>query len=141
MYFESLSQACKVFTEWVLVGVVGSEGMLDITELRMIPWGNAKLLQERNKPTVVVGEGNVTRFEGAVPKFLCENGAPECEANAWIGCVQDLYPDVHQWFRVVSCMLSHGCAEGEAPTEDSVAHTGSASSVPCGGMPVEVAPM
>uniref|UniRef100_A0A7S0TV25 Uncharacterized protein n=2 Tax=Hemiselmis andersenii TaxID=464988 RepID=A0A7S0TV25_HEMAN len=140
VFVESQSPRCKLYTEWVLGEVVRSQGMLDIMNLSIVPWGKTRLLQKDGKPTVVVGQGEATKFEGPEPQFLCEHGPSECEGNAWMACIQQLYPDVHQWFRVLSCMLTRTCAEGETPAHDSVAHTGAGPSRACGGMPKDVAP-
>eukprot|EP00286_Rhodomonas_abbreviata_P005763 CAMPEP_0181320188 /NCGR_PEP_ID=MMETSP1101-20121128/17985_1 /TAXON_ID=46948 /ORGANISM="Rhodomonas abbreviata, Strain Caron Lab Isolate" /LENGTH=407 /DNA_ID=CAMNT_0023427865 /DNA_START=281 /DNA_END=1501 /DNA_ORIENTATION=+ len=146
VYMESQDPSSQIFTEWVLVQVVGAPGLLDIVRLKLIPWGQAALIDTGKGKAVytVEQQGNFTNVtldpSGPPPSFLCQHGPSECEGNVWMSCVQELYPDVLQWFRVTTCIQARSCVEGQAPTVDSVAHTGSRASHPCGGQPSEVAP-
>ena len=147
VYMESQGQASKLFTEWVLVQVVGAPGMTSIINLMMFPWGQCSIINRDIKRPVSVDveyidnytATNVTLRSGW-PAFLCEHGPSECEGNAIMSCVQALYPELEQWFRVDACIVARACADGEAPLVDSVAHTGAGQQSVCRGKPVDVAP-
>eukprot|EP00961_Rhodomonas_salina_P231210 3123077-Rhodomonas_salina.1 len=146
VYMESQDPSSQIFTEWVLVQVIGAPGLLDIIRLRMIPWGQAKLVDTgKGKPKyTVTRHANFTNVtldpQSPSPSFLCIHGPSECEGNVWISCIQELYPDILRWFRVTTCIQARSCANGQAPSIDSVAHTGAINRHPCEGMPSEVAP-
>ena len=147
VYMESQGQASKLFTEWVLVQVVGAPGMVSIINLLMFPWGQCSVINKDIKRPVNVDveyldnytSTNVTLRSGW-PAFLCEHGPSECEGNAIMSCVNALYPDLRQWFRVDACIVARTCADGEAPLVDAVAHTGATQTSVCAGLPVDVAP-
>jgi len=147
VYMESQGQASKLFTEWVLVQVVGAPGMTSIINLMMFPWGQCHIINtDLTRPVNVDVEyidnytaTNVTLRSGW-PAFLCEHGPSECEGNAIMSCVTALYPKIEQWFRVNACIVSRTCADGEAPLVDSVAHTGAGQTSVCQGLPVDLAP-
>lgn len=139
-FFEIQSHATKMFTEWVLVEVVNAAGMKEVMNLKMVPWGNTKIVQSDGKPIVVSGDGNATKFEGGGPKFLCQHGPSECEGNTYLSCISDMYPDIDQWFSVETCMITSSCAEGESPASDSVVATGAAIKRLCKGQPADTAP-
>ena len=147
VYLESQGRASKMFTQWVLVQVVGAPGMTSIINLLMFPWGKCSVINKDIKRPVDVDVAyldnytatNVTLKSGW-PAFLCEHGPSECEGNAIMSCVSALYPDLTQWFRVNACIMARTCADGEAPLADSVAHTGAAATSVCQGEPVDVAP-
>jgi len=115
--------------------------------LMMFPWGQCSIINKNiERPVNVDVEyidnytaTNVTLKSGW-PAFLCEHGPSECEGNAIMSCVQSLYPNLQQWFRVDACMMARTCADGEAPLVDAVAHTGAAQTSVCQGKPVDVAP-
>ena len=100
---SSQGQASKLFTEWVLVQVVGAPGMTSIIHLMMFPWGQCSIVNKDIKRPVNVdveyinnySATNVTLRSGW-PAFLCEHGPSECEGNAIMSCVQALYPDLQQ---------------------------------------------
>lgn len=147
VYMESQGQASKLFAEWVLVQVVGAPGMISIINLLMFPWGKCSVINKHiERPVNVEVEylnnytaTNVTLRSGW-PAFLCEHGPSECEGNAIMSCVEALYPNLAQWFRVNACIMARTCADGEAPLVDAVAHTGATQTSVCRGQPVEVAP-
>ena len=129
---ESQDPECKIFADWVLQQVVGAPGILDIVNLSMIPFGFGRASNgdgtapdvEKNKDKEGAVRYNVTFKGGAPPEFVCEHGPSECEGNVLLACTQELYPKSEQWFRVNMCIQSRTCAEGEAPTQDAIAHTG-----------------
>ena len=136
IYLESQDRATQVLTEWVLVPVVGSTDVDKILDLKVYAWGNSRLLNQDN--SVSSANVNIEAVLSKGPKFLCEHGPSECEGNAWINCLQDLYPDVHQWFRVFTCMETLSCSDVQAPVRDSIVGTGTAAKLPCRGTPGEV---
>jgi hypothetical protein len=137
LYLESQDRATQVLTEWVLIPVVGSTDVDQILDLKVHAWGNAQLLNQDD--SVLTADVNIEAvLAKGVPKFLCEHGPSECEGNAWINCLQDLYPDMHQWFRVFSCMETLSCSDVQAPVRDSIVGTGTVATLPCRGTPGEV---
>jgi hypothetical protein len=134
IYLESQDRATQVLTEWVIGPVVGSADIDKILDLKIFAWGNSRLLNEDDS----VSSANVNIeavLKRGTPKFLCEHGPSECEGNAWINCLQDLYPDLHQWFRVFTCMETLSCSDAQAPVRDSIVGTGAAARLPCRGTP------
>jgi len=137
IYLESQDRATQVLTEWVIGPVVGSPDIDKILELKIFAWGNARLLNPDD--SVSSADVNIEAvLKRGTPKFLCEHGPSECEGNAWINCLQDLYPDLHQWFRVFTCMETLSCSDAQAPVRDSIVGTGAAARLPCRGTPGEV---
>ena len=137
IYLESQDRATQVLTEWVFVPVVGSTDVDKILDIKLYAWGNSRLLDQDNH--VLSADVNIEAvLKKGTPKFLCEHGPSECEGNAWISCLQDQYPDIHQWFRVFTCMETLSCSDVQAPVKDSIVGTGTAAKLPCKGTPGEV---
>jgi len=141
-YFESQSRGAKMFTEWVLVNVVSAQGMEDIMDIDMIPYGNTRLVGtlDNTKPLVVSKDENGTHFTGSEPQFFCPHGPSECEGNAYLTCLNEIYKGKKEAFSVETCIITSTCAEGESPASDSIVATGNPSGHLCKGIPSEVAP-
>lgn len=141
-FFESQSRTTKMFTEWVLVNVVSAQGMNEIMDIEMVPWGSMRLVGtlDNAKPLVVTKDANGTHFTGSEPQFLCREGPSECEGNAYHACISGMYRGIKQAFSVETCMITSACAAGESPASDSIVATGTSSERLCRGIPSEVAP-
>jgi len=72
VYMESQGQASKLFTEWVLVQVVGAPGMTSIINLMMFPWGQCSIInRDIKRPVSVDVEYKGCRvFAGESPLML-----------------------------------------------------------------------
>lgn len=88
---------------------VQAEGLLDIMDLTIVPYGNAQM----------ASDGTIT----------CQHGEGECEGNMWESCAISHYPDVADHFAFVLCMetagdnmLSHvkQCATGAGMDYDTL---------------------
>ncbi|KAL4351566.1 hypothetical protein GQ457_06G005630 [Hibiscus cannabinus] len=81
LYYETLCPGCAYFITSDLVKVFQTD-LYTIVNLRLIPWGNAK----------IVGD-----------KIRCQHGDDECYLNAIHSCVIHLWPDVKTHFRFIHC--------------------------------------
>ncbi|KAK8714033.1 hypothetical protein V6N13_149235 [Hibiscus sabdariffa] len=81
LYYETLCPGCAYFITRDLVKVFQTD-LYTIVNLRLIPWGNAK----------IVGG-----------KIRCQHGDDECYLNAVHSCVIHLWPDVKTHFRFIHC--------------------------------------
>ncbi|KAL2632704.1 hypothetical protein R1flu_004183 [Riccia fluitans] len=83
-YSESLCPYCAAFTVDHLSKFF-QNGLIEIVELRMIPYGNARIYESG---------GDIT----------CQHGEDECKLNIIQSCAIHHYPDVTQWFPFVFCL-------------------------------------
>jgi interferon gamma-inducible protein 30 len=82
-YSESLCPYCSNFIVNYLSKIVDN-GVIDIVDLRMIPYGNAHVY-----PT---GE------------IICQHGEDECKLNIIQTCAIKLWPKVTKWFPFILCL-------------------------------------
>ncbi|KAJ4823515.1 hypothetical protein Tsubulata_017892, partial [Turnera subulata] len=83
VYYESLCPYCADFIVNHLAKVF-DQGLISITNLRMVPWGNS--------------------FIKADGTFACQHGPNECLLNAVEACSITIYPDVDRHFRFIHCV-------------------------------------
>lgn len=85
LYYESL---CPSSAEFVVnnLAKIFENGIIDIVDLTLYPWGNAKL------------RGNSS--------FTCQHGPAECLLNTIEACAIDAWPDVKEHFPFIYCIES-----------------------------------
>ncbi|CAK9171801.1 unnamed protein product [Ilex paraguariensis] len=85
LYYESL---CPYSANFVVnyLAKIFVDGLIDIVDLNLVPWGNAKLT------------GNST--------FACQHGPWECLLNTVEACAISAWPDVNGHFTFVYCVES-----------------------------------
>lgn len=71
LYMESLCPGCRIYTDLVLVSLMGIPEFSDMVDLRLVPYGNGKLSGD---------------------EISCQHGADECTGNTLISCMQEHYP-------------------------------------------------
>ncbi|CAH9074047.1 unnamed protein product [Cuscuta epithymum] len=86
LYYESLCPYCSNFIVNYLVNIF-ENGIIDIVDLTLVPWGNAKL-------------------HGNNDTFTCQHGADECLLNTVEACAIDAWPDVKEHFPFIYCVES-----------------------------------
>ena len=86
LYYESLCPGCSAFITDYLVKVF-DDGLIDIVNLRLVPWGNAKVV-----------EPNQT--------FSCQHKEDECYFNTIHACAINAWPDVKTHFNFIHCVES-----------------------------------
>lgn len=84
LYEESLCPYCCNF---VVNGLskLFKDGLIDIVDLRLIPYGNAKASPD----------GRIV---------VCQHGELECTMNLVEGCAIKLFPNITQWFPFIACL-------------------------------------
>jgi interferon gamma-inducible protein 30 len=82
LYEESLCPYCAQFIIGPLTQLF-QNGLSDITNLTIVPYGNARVID------------GITR---------CQHGPDECILDRIEACVIDYYPDTHSWFSFISCV-------------------------------------
>ncbi|BBN06521.1 interferon, gamma-inducible protein 30 [Marchantia polymorpha subsp. ruderalis] len=82
-YSESLCPYCANFVVNYLSKFF-TNGMIDIVDLRMIPYGNARI------------------YEGDA--IVCQHGPDECELNIIQACAIDHYVNATKWFPFIECL-------------------------------------
>nr|GLL33417.1 gamma-interferon-inducible lysosomal thiol reductase [Ipomoea trifida] len=85
LYYESL---CPYSANFIVnyLAKIFENGIIDIVDLTLFPWGNAKL------------KGNNT--------FQCQHGAAECLLNTIEACAIDAWPDLNEHFPFIYCVES-----------------------------------
>ncbi|KAI3450576.1 hypothetical protein Pfo_007241 [Paulownia fortunei] len=85
LYYESL---CPYSASFIIdsLAMIFSDGLINIVDLNLVPWGNAKLY------------GNHT--------FKCQHGPYECLLNTVEACAIDVWPDVKDYFPFIYCVES-----------------------------------
>ncbi|CAI9107044.1 OLC1v1006316C1 [Oldenlandia corymbosa var. corymbosa] len=86
LYYETLCPYCANLIVNYLYKIFDT-GIIDITNLKLIPYGNAKI-----KPP------NST--------IVCQHGPDECLLNTIEACAIDTWPDVNEHFPFVYCVES-----------------------------------
>ncbi|ERN08998.1 hypothetical protein AMTR_s00153p00064140 [Amborella trichopoda] len=85
LYYETLCPYCSRFVVNYL-GKMFSNGLIDIVDLRLIPYGNAW-----------IGSNNT---------ISCQHGSYECFLNTVEACVIDVWPNVGDHFSFIYCIES-----------------------------------
>ncbi|XP_057534939.1 gamma-interferon-responsive lysosomal thiol protein-like [Amaranthus tricolor] len=83
LYYESLCPYCSDFIVNDL-STIFMNGLIDIVDLRLFPWGNAKLTS------------NTT--------FICQHGPAECMLNTVEACAIDAWPKLDDHFPFILCV-------------------------------------
>ncbi|XP_031122973.1 gamma-interferon-responsive lysosomal thiol protein [Ipomoea triloba] len=85
LYYESL---CPYSANFIVnyLAKIFENGIIDIVDLTLFPWGNAKL------------KGNNT--------FECQHGSAECLLNTIEACAIDAWPDLNEHFPFIYCVES-----------------------------------
>lgn len=92
IYMEAACPGCQFFTTHVLVPVMQEEGMSSITDLNIIPAGNAEVkVDEESKKEVV----------------QCQHGEGECEGNKIISCLAKKYKESPAFVPALGCIEEH----------------------------------
>ncbi|WRX24277.1 Gamma interferon inducible lysosomal thiol reductase GILT - like 1 [Theobroma cacao] len=88
LYYESLCPYCRSFIVNQLVKVFNSD-LLNIINLRLVPWGNAKVV----KPDKTIS---------------CQHGEDECYLNTIHACAINIWPDLRKHFNFIYCTENQG---------------------------------
>jgi len=86
LYYESLCPYCRAFMTGSLYNAWTTPGIQGIFDLDLIPYGNAKEVQQG---------GNWT--------FTCQHGTLECLGNLIETCLVVLYPNTTTHYPVIEC--------------------------------------
>ncbi|CAN1820566.1 Gamma-interferon-responsive lysosomal thiol protein [Linum perenne] len=87
VYYETLCPPCAQFIVENLINIFNN-GIIDIVNLKLIPWGNAHL--------TVNGTNNTN--------IICQNGPDECRLNRVQACAIDVLNNVDKSYGLISCM-------------------------------------
>ncbi|KNA08335.1 hypothetical protein SOVF_163510 [Spinacia oleracea] len=82
-YYESLCPYCAKFIINELP-IIFQNGLIDIVDLRLFPWGNARLTSNNS--------------------FTCQHGPTECLFNSIEACAIDTWPNLDKHFPFISCV-------------------------------------
>ncbi|KAK9001049.1 hypothetical protein V6N11_082841 [Hibiscus sabdariffa] len=88
LYYESLCPYCRSFIVSQLVKVFNTD-LLNIINLRLVPWGNAQYV-EPNKT------------------IICQHGEDECYLNTIHACAINIWPDPRKHFNFIYCVENQG---------------------------------
>ncbi|XP_010529036.1 PREDICTED: gamma-interferon-inducible lysosomal thiol reductase-like [Tarenaya hassleriana] len=84
LYYESLCPYCQSFIAESLVKVFSTD-LYTITNLRLVPFGNAKIVSSN---------------------VVCQHGEDECYLNAIEACAIHIWPDQKEHFSFIRCVES-----------------------------------
>ncbi|WCJ27999.1 Gamma-interferon-responsive lysosomal thiol protein [Euphorbia peplus] len=84
IYYETLNPNCANFIVRNLMTIFNN-GLIDIINLRMVPWGNAQMTTSNNN-------------------ILCQNGFEECKLNTIQACAINVWQDVNKYYALIYCM-------------------------------------
>ncbi|KAH1039981.1 hypothetical protein J1N35_041724 [Gossypium stocksii] len=88
LYYESLCPYCRNFIVSQLVKVFNTD-LLNIINLRLVPWGNAQYV----KPNKTI---------------ICQHGEDECYLNTIHACAINIWPDPRKHFNFIYCIENQG---------------------------------
>ncbi|XWS67282.1 hypothetical protein CRYUN_Cryun05aG0274300 [Craigia yunnanensis] len=88
LYYESLCPYCRSFILSQLVKVFNTD-LLNIINLRLVPWGNAQVV----KPNKTI---------------TCQHGEDECYLNTIHACAINIWPDLRKHFNFIYCIENQG---------------------------------
>ncbi|XP_042510462.1 gamma-interferon-responsive lysosomal thiol protein-like [Macadamia integrifolia] len=83
LYYETLCPACSIFIVNDLAKIFHN-GLIKIVDLQLVPYGNAN----------VDSNGTIT----------CQHGAEECFLNTVEACAIDVWPNLNEHFKFISCV-------------------------------------
>ncbi|EEF35685.1 Gamma-interferon-inducible lysosomal thiol reductase precursor, putative [Ricinus communis] len=84
VYYEALCPSCADFIVRNLMTIFNN-GLIDIINLRMIPWGNAHVNRVNNT-------------------MVCQNGLDECELNTIQACAINVWNNVNKYYALIYCI-------------------------------------
>ncbi|KAB2087597.1 hypothetical protein ERO13_A04G094900v2 [Gossypium hirsutum] len=88
LYYESLCPYCRSFIVSQLVKVFNTD-LLNIINLRLVPWGNAQYV----KPNKTI---------------IFQHGEDECYLNTIHACAISIWPDPRKHFNFIYCIENQG---------------------------------
>ncbi|KAH8311919.1 hypothetical protein KR044_008555, partial [Drosophila immigrans] len=88
LYYEALCPYCRQFVTEQLNPSMVRQDRLAFTELILVPYGNA-------------------RKDNATGNVKCQHGVPECELNAWHGCILE-HNNITESLKLIACMMRSG---------------------------------
>ncbi|KAJ8647626.1 hypothetical protein MRB53_000649 [Persea americana] len=103
LYYETLCPYCSNFIVKNLASIFRN-GLLDIIQLNLVPYGNARLDSDNN--------------------ITCQHGPYECLLNTVEACVISTFPDVHKHFAFIYCVESLVVEQKFAQWESCFQQTG-----------------
>ncbi|KAK6943193.1 Gamma interferon inducible lysosomal thiol reductase GILT [Dillenia turbinata] len=83
LYYETLCPYCANFIVGKL-STIFNNGIIDITNLRLVPWGNALMYENGS--------------------FQCQHGRDECILNIIEGCIVHSYPEPAEEYGFIKCI-------------------------------------
>ncbi|KAG6769610.1 hypothetical protein POTOM_025260 [Populus tomentosa] len=84
VYYEALCPSCANFIVQSLVRVFNDD-LINIINLRMVPWGNA----------------HVNKTDSTI---ICQNGLDECVLNTIQACAINVWHDVNKYYALIYCI-------------------------------------
>ncbi|KAJ6750378.1 hypothetical protein OIU85_000957 [Salix viminalis] len=84
VYYEALSPSCATFIVQNLARIFDDD-LITITNLRMVPWGNARV----NKTDSTT---------------ICQNGRDECFLHKIQACAINVWNDVDKYYALIHCI-------------------------------------
>ena len=124
IYMESECPSCRRFSTTYLKQVLQAPGVGEIIDLKIVPWGNAKVTDFEDASTTFNTTQQLTSILEQLKtpwdkhpklKFDCQHGRDECLGNAWEACLVSTLPRHEDYFPVFDSIESRGCAAGMAP--------------------------
>lgn len=88
LYYESQCPGCKAMITKQIAPAIVEDGIAEILNLTLIPYGNAKMSES----------GQVS----------CQHGPQECIGNKWSACVIDTLVETSKWLPVITCIEKSG---------------------------------
>ncbi|KAH7838766.1 hypothetical protein Vadar_030883 [Vaccinium darrowii] len=83
IYYESLCPDSSNFVVNYLIKIF-ENGLISVVDLRLVPWGNAKILANNT--------------------FDCQHGPMECVLNTIEACAISVWPDLNKHFSFIYCV-------------------------------------
>ncbi|XP_022765851.1 gamma-interferon-inducible lysosomal thiol reductase-like [Durio zibethinus] len=118
LYYESLCPYCRNFIVSQLVKVFNTD-LLNIINLRLVPWGNAEVVKP-NKTIICqvslpffylicIHLSFVTSLQPLHPYFgILHHGEDECYLNTIHACAINIWPDLRMHFNFIYCIENQG---------------------------------
>lgn len=106
LYYEAQCPGCRAVLTGSFREALGSEGFLDMADIALIPYGNAKEI-----PSDGSGDG-----DGGPYTYQCQHGPSECRYNAIEACGLSKIECPHSAFRFIYCIETYD--EDRSPEQD-----------------------